>query len=83
MKKFYFLLMTILIAVACWSQTTTWTGGVNSNWDNPGNWDNGVPVANGVVIIPNNFTVAITRVAQGGDITLTGFEVRGIQTFGW
>jgi len=77
MKKIYFLLMTILIASTCWSKTTTWTGGVNANWDNAGNWDNGVPAANDIVIFPTNFTIAITRVAQAGDITLTGFEVQG------
>ncbi|MEP7373060.1 MAG: T9SS type A sorting domain-containing protein [Chitinophagaceae bacterium] len=77
MKKIYFLLMTILIAATGWSKTTTWTGGVNSNWDNAGNWDNGVPAANDVVIFPTNFTTAITRVAQAGDITLNSFEVQG------
>jgi hypothetical protein len=38
MRKIYFLLMALLLAVASWSQTTTWTGAVNTNWDNAGNW---------------------------------------------
>jgi len=77
MKKIYFLLMTPLMAITVWSKTTTWTGGQNTQWDKAGNWDNGVPAANDIVIFPTNFTVAITRVAQAGDLTLTGFEVQG------
>jgi hypothetical protein len=80
MKKFYFLLMTLLITTISWSQTTTWTGGANSNWDNAANWDNGVPAANYIVIIPTNFSLTITRVAQAGDITLLGFSVLGNST---
>ena len=52
MRKIYFFLMALFITAASWSQTTTWTGGVNSNWDNAGNWDNGVPAANYIVIFP-------------------------------
>ena len=77
MKKIYFLLMTMLIAVIGWSKTTTWTGGVNSNWDNVGNWDNGIPAANDDVIIPTGFSLTITRVAQAGDITLLSFIIQG------
>ena len=33
--------------------TTTWTGAVSSDWDDPANWDNGlVPAPDAVVIIP-------------------------------
>lgn len=77
MKKVYVLLMTMMLTVMGWSKTTTWTGGVNSNWDNAGNWDNGVPAANDDVIIPTGFTLTITRVAQAGDITLTSFLIQG------
>ncbi|MEP7373061.1 MAG: T9SS type A sorting domain-containing protein [Chitinophagaceae bacterium] len=77
MKKVYFLLMTMLIATIGWSKTTTWVGGANSNWDNPTNWDNGVPAANDIVIIPNNTSLTITRVAQGGNLTLTSLSVLG------
>jgi len=77
MKKVYFLLMTMLIATIGWSKTTTWVGGANSNWDNPTNWNNGVPAANDIVIIPNNTSLTITRVAQGGNLTLTSLSVLG------
>ena len=77
MKKIYFLLMTMLIATIGWSKTTTWVGGANSNWDNPTNWDNGVPAANDIVIIPNNTSLTITRVAQGGNLTLSSLSVLG------
>ena len=77
MKKIYFLLMTLLVAVIGWSKTTTWVGGANSNWDNPVNWDNGVPAANDIVIFPNNTSATITRVAQGGDITLASLTILG------
>jgi hypothetical protein len=78
MKKIYFLLVTLLVVVAGWSQTTTtWVGGVNSNWDNAGNWDNGVPAANYIVIFPTGVNQTITRVAQGGNITLLGLSIQG------
>ena len=77
MKKVYFLLMTMLLATIGWSKTTTWVGGANSNWDNPANWDNGVPAANDIVIIPNNTSLTITRVAQGGNITLNSLSILG------
>ena len=80
MRKIYFLLMALLLAVASWSQTTTWTGAVNTNWDNAGNWDNGVPAANYIVIFPAGTTGNITRVAQSGSITLTGLEIQGNAT---
>src|SRR5688572_736581 len=77
MKKIYFLLMTLLVAAIGWSKTTTWVGGANTNWDNPVNWDNGVPAANDIVIFPNNTSVTITRVAQGGNITLASLSILG------
>ena len=69
--------MTLFITAVSWSQTTTWTGGVNTNWDNVGNWDNGIPAANYIVIFPAGTSGNITRVAQGADITLTGLLVQG------
>lgn len=77
MKKVYFLLLTVLIAATGWSKTTTWVGGANTNWDNPANWDNGVPAANDIVIFPTNTSATITRVAQGGDITLLSLSILG------
>ena len=77
MKKIYFLLMTLLVAAIGWSKTTTWVGGANTNWDNPVNWDNGVPAANDIVIFPNNTSATITRVAQGGNITLFSLSILG------
>ncbi len=77
MKKIYFLLMTLLVAAIGWAKTTTWVGGANSNWDNPVNWDNGVPAANDIVIFPNNTSATITRVAQGGSITLSSLSILG------
>lgn len=77
MKKVYFLILTVLIAATGWSKTTTWVGGANTNWDNPANWDNGVPAANDIVIFPTNTSATITRVAQGGDITLLSLSILG------
>ncbi len=77
MKKIYFLLMTLLVAAIGWSKTTTWVGGANTNWDNPVNWDNGVPAANDIVIFPNNTSATITRVAQGGSISLFSLSILG------
>lgn len=69
--------MTLLVGAIGWSKTTTWVGGANSNWDNPVNWDNGVPAANDIVIFPNNTSATITRVAQGGNITLASLSILG------
>lgn len=77
MKKIYILLMTVLVAATGWSKTTTWVGGANTNWDNPANWDNGVPAANDIVIFPTDVTSTITRVAQGGSLTLQGLLIQG------
>src|SRR6185436_13586796 len=77
MKKIYFLLMTLLVGTIGWSKTTTWVGGANSNWDNPVNWSNGVPAANDIVIFPNNTSATITRVAQGGSLTLASLSILG------
>ncbi len=63
MKNVYLLLLTIFMAIAGWAKTTTWTGGVNNQWDNPLNWDNGIPAANDDVVFPTNISATITRVA--------------------
>ena len=77
MKKFYFLLMAILLALTGWSKTTTWDGSANAQWDNGANWDNGVPVNNDIVIFPTNFTTTITRVAFGGNLSLFSLSILG------
>ncbi len=75
MKKIYFLLMTLLVAATGWSQkTTSWTGGVNSNWTIAGNWDNGLPVANDIVVFPTGVSQAIVNVPT---ITLQGLHIEG------
>ncbi|WP_440707538.1 T9SS type A sorting domain-containing protein [Gracilimonas sp. BCB1] len=40
-------------AINVFAQTTTWTGSVNSDWNNASNWDNGVPGSGSRVIISN------------------------------
>lgn len=50
---------------------TTWTGGINSNWNNSGNWNAGVPLANSTVIIDDistNVPHINIAVAVAGDL---------------
>lgn len=77
MKKIYSLLLAVLVTATCWSKTTTWTGGVNSNWDNAANWDNGVPATGDIVIFPTNITATITRVAFAGNVNLASLSILG------
>src|SRR5690606_35154459 len=78
MKKFYFLLITILLALSGWSKTTTWTGaGTNSFWDNIDNWDNGIPVSGDVVIFPTNSSGTVYRVAQAANLNLAHLLILG------
>ena len=82
MKKVYFLLLTVLVAVSAWSKTTSWTGGgTNKNWDNSQNWDNGIPADGDIVIISTNASLTIVRVAadQADNIlTLNSLSILGI-----
>jgi len=78
MKKFYFLFITILLALSGWSKTTTWTGaGTNSFWDNIDNWDNGIPVSGDVVIFPTNSSGTVYRVAQAANLNLAHLSILG------
>jgi len=57
MKKKLLFLLVILLSISINSYAaTTWTGNVNSSWDEPGNWSAGVPDATDVV----NLNVAAT-----------------------
>ncbi len=40
-------------AITAFAQTTTWTGSVNSDWNNASNWDNGVPGSGSRAVITN------------------------------
>ncbi|MGZ8540520.1 MAG: T9SS type A sorting domain-containing protein [Chitinophagaceae bacterium] len=62
MKKFYFLLITLLIGMTTWSQTKTWVGG-NGSWTNPSKWTPaGVPAANNVIVFNDGSTEIISNV---------------------
>ncbi|MGK2861983.1 MAG: T9SS type A sorting domain-containing protein [Chitinophagaceae bacterium] len=80
MKKFYFLLMSMMIGVSLWSQTIkTWNGpATGGSWTTNGNWLPAVaPVANDIVVIPTGITGTISAVAGGGNITLGGLRIEG------
>ncbi|MBL7743071.1 MAG: T9SS type A sorting domain-containing protein [Chitinophagaceae bacterium] len=75
MKKFYSLLIAVLVTVAAMAQTTNWTGAANFDWQNAGNWDNGVPNTNTEIAVFNTgTTLSVTNVptATIGGLTITG-----------
>lgn len=75
MKKFYSLLIAIVVTATAWSQTTNWTGAISTSWTTSGNWDNGVPVANtGIAVFSIGSSPSITNVPN---ITLGGLIVTG------
>ncbi|MFC0772260.1 T9SS type A sorting domain-containing protein [Terrimonas alba] len=77
MKNFYLILATVFISITGWTKTTTWDGSANANWDNAANWSNGIPATGDIVIFPTNFATIITRVAQGGNISLASLSIQG------
>lgn len=68
MKKTVTLFCTallFLLSTVAFGQTTyTWTGAVNTAWNNAGNWDNGIPAnnANSIVVFNNGTTVTVTAI---------------------
>ena len=80
MKKFYFLLMTLMIGLAAWSQTIkTWDGGASTlSWNDANNWaPDGVPAANAIVVFPTGISASITNVANTGSLILGGLRIEG------
>ena len=91
MKKTYIL--CVFIMFSCFnaqSQTTTWTGAADTNWDNPVNWTSGIPDHTIDVIIPNpgalfnlNYPIANGPIAEcstliiepGGELTDNTTEI--------
>jgi hypothetical protein len=66
-RRFLLLLpMFVLLAGSAFAQTT-WTGGIDNAWDQPGNWSAGVPDADDDVTIPD---VANDPVIAGGTAAL-------------
>ncbi|MFA5356910.1 MAG: FG-GAP-like repeat-containing protein, partial [Candidatus Omnitrophota bacterium] len=60
------------------SGISTWTGAVDTDWDNAGNWDSGVvPVSTDTVIIPNTSN----EPELGADITIAGLTIESNASF--
>ena len=57
-------LAATLAATTLASAQTTWTGSVNTSWDQAGNWDSGVPTAGDDAIIPNVATLPSTYITN-------------------
>src|SRR5688572_21100989 len=83
MKKFYFILITLLIGMTAWSQTKTWAGGGSGSWTVATNWSPaGVPAANSRIIFNDGSIGLITNVpalnidelqiTNGSEVTLRG-----------
>src|SRR5688500_307951 len=63
MKKFYFILITLLIGMSAWSQTKTWAGGGSGSWTLATNWSPaGVPAANSRIVFDDGNIGLITNV---------------------
>lgn len=50
---FFSMLIFSMGGITAVAQTTTWTGSVNSDWNNASNWDNGVPGSGSRAVITN------------------------------
>lgn len=72
MKKLIFLIGVICTTLSLSAQTNTWSGAVNSNWNNAGNWSLGIPTALHDVVIPNGSTVTVNVVTDINSIVVQG-----------
>ena len=74
MKKFYFLLMTVLVSVSLWAQLKTWNGG-NGLWTDGSKWvPAGTPVSGSFIVFSDGSTAVISNVPT---ITLKRITVTG------
>ncbi|MCB0456257.1 MAG: T9SS type A sorting domain-containing protein [Flavobacteriaceae bacterium] len=80
LKKLHLTLLLFFIFLNfAFSQTNTWTGAVDNNWNTAGNWSLAVvPMASHDVIIPTGFTVNLNASA-----TVNSIQVQGTSTFNW
>ncbi len=77
MKKLTLLLIMVLCSMSIISQTTTFTGAVNSDWHTSGNWTNGVPTTSTAAVIPEG-----TFVIASGSINVSGISNSGTMKVG-
>ena len=77
MKKITLFIIALFAIITAQSQTTTFTGAVNNDWNEPGNWTNGVPSTEQTAIINEGSTVNIQG-PEGSNLLLVG----GIQNSG-
>jgi surface protein len=63
-------LILIFLSTLSYSQSTSWTGSLNSDWNNPGNWSAGVPTSTS--------DVTINDLANDPVISATGAVARTI-----
>lgn len=84
MKRIFIILIALLAGVIpMWSQT--WTGAINTSWDNPLNWSpNAVPGVNSNVSISNvgfspklqsNASVGLLNTSAGTTLDFNGFSL--------
>ncbi len=82
-RKFSTLFLCLLLANVLYAQT--WDGSASTDWNTPANWNtNAVPIATGIVNIPNtvnkpilanNVTIASLTTAAGSGIDFNGFTL--------
>jgi hypothetical protein len=77
MKKVYTFVIILLLGLSAniFSQTNTWTGNSDQNWNNTGNWSQGhVPTSGEDVVIPNvvTATIFVNTAAVCNSFTMNG-----------
>lgn len=58
------ILFFAVLAYDGYAQSTTWTGAINTSWNDGGNWDNGLPNSTVDAVIPQAATIVINSDAE-------------------
>ena len=79
--KHFFSLIIMFTTAAIWSQTNTFNGAEDTNWNNGNNWSlNLIPTSFNDVVIPTGKTVAISAAASAKSIQLLGTAVLNLSS---